>query len=85
MLSFYVKGNLDDTKRFLSSLKIITLAASLGGVESLIESPALMTHSSVPADHRKALGLEDNLVRMSTGIEEVEDLIADLKNGLNAI
>ena len=78
MLSFYIDGDLAQTGKFLSSLQIITLAESLGGVESLIESPALMTHGSVPAEHRKLLGIDDNFVRLSTGIENVEDLIADL-------
>lgn len=79
MMSFYIKGNLQKTNKFLSSLKLITLAESLGGVESLIESPALMTHQSVPRDHRKLLGIDDNFVRFSTGIESVADLIADFK------
>jgi len=79
MLAFYIKGDIKKTNKFLSSLKVVTLAESLGGVESLIESPALMTHGSVPAEKRKELGIDDNFVRLSTGIEEVEDLIADLK------
>ena len=79
MLSFYIKGDLKKTNKFLSSLSVCTLAESLGGVETLIESPALMTHGSVPAEKRKALGIDDNFVRLSTGIEEVEDLINDLK------
>ena len=85
MISFYIKGNLAKTNKFLSSLKVITLAESLGGVESLIESPALMTHGSVPAEHRKMLGIDDNFVRLSTGIEDVDDLINDLKAGLAKI
>jgi len=79
MLGFYIKGNLAKTNKFLSSLKLITLAESLGGVESLIESPALMTHQSVPAEVRKAVGIDDNYCRFSTGIEEVEDIINDIK------
>lgn len=79
MLGFYIKGDIKKTNKFLSSLKLITLAESLGGVESLIESPALMTHGSVPPEVRKALGIDDNYVRLSTGIEEVEDLFEDLK------
>jgi cystathionine gamma-lyase len=85
MISFYIKGNLAKTNKFLSSLNVITLAESLGGVESLIESPALMTHGSVPAEHRKMLGIDDNFVRLSTGIEDVDDLINDLKAGLAKI
>jgi cystathionine gamma-lyase len=79
MVSFYVKGNLAKTNKFLSSLHVMTLAESLGGVETLIESPALMTHGSVPAAHRKVLGIDDNFVRLSTGIENIDDLINDLK------
>jgi cystathionine gamma-lyase len=85
MVSFYVKGNLAKTNQFLSSLKVITLAESLGGVESLIESPALMTHGSVPAEHRKLLGIDDNFVRLSTGIEDIDDLMNDLKQALAKI
>lgn len=79
MLGFYVKGDMKKTSKFLSSLKIITLAESLGGVESLIECPAVMTHGSVPAEHRKMLGIDDNFVRLSTGIEDIEDLLEDIK------
>jgi cystathionine gamma-lyase len=79
MLGFYIKGDLAKTNKFLSSLELITLAESLGGVESLIESPALMTHGSVPVEIRKSVGIDDNYCRFSTGIEEVEDIIADMK------
>jgi cystathionine gamma-lyase len=79
MMAFYIKGDIKKTNKFLSSLKIMTLAESLGGVETLIESPALMTHGSVPQAKRMALGIHDNFVRLSVGVEEVEDLIADLK------
>ena len=82
MLGFYVKGDIHKTNRFLSNLRIITLAESLGGVESLIENPALMTHGSVPPETRKMLGIDDNYVRMSSGIENVEDLMKDLDNAL---
>lgn len=85
MLGFYIKGDLKKTNKFLSVMKVFTLAESLGGVESLIESPALMTHGSVPPAHRKLLGIDDNYVRISTGIEEVEDLVADLKQALAKI
>jgi cystathionine gamma-lyase len=85
MISFYIKGDLNKTNKFLSSLHVITLAESLGGVESLIESPALMTHGSVPAEHRKMLGIDDNFVRLSTGIENIEDLIGDLEKALAKI
>lgn len=79
MISFYIKGDLKTVDRFLSSLKVFTLAESLGGVESLIENPVLMTHGSVPPEHRKLLGIEDNFIRISVGIENIEDLLADFK------
>ena len=82
MLSIYIKGDIKKTNKFLSSLHVFTLAESLGGVESLIESPALMTHGSVPPEHRKMLGIDDNFVRLSVGIEDVDDLIADLDQAL---
>lgn len=78
MLSFYIKGDFYDTKKFLKSLKVFTMAISLGAVESLIESPAHMTHDSVPAEIRKYLGIDDNLCRVSCGLEHSKDLIDDL-------
>ena len=83
MISFYVKGGLDESRRVLEKTKLFTLAESLGGVESLIEHPAIMTHASVPAENRKKLGILDNLIRISVGIEDAKDLIADLKNALS--
>eukprot|EP01041_Mallomonas_annulata_P000928 gene927-1798_t len=83
MITFYVKGNLDATGHFLTRLKVFTLAESLGAVESLIEAPALMTHASVPADKRLELGISDNMVRISVGIEHVDDLLEDLRNALS--
>ena len=82
MISFYVKGGIKHADRFLRNLKVFTLAESLGGVESLAENPALMTHGSVPAAHRKLLGIEDNFIRLSVGIETTEDLVADIKQAL---
>lgn len=79
MISFYVKGDIKMADRFLRAVQVITLAESLGGVESLIENPALMTHGSVPPEHRKLLGIDDNFIRMSVGIEDEADLLADLK------
>ena len=70
---------------FLESVNIFTLAESLGGVESLIEHPAIMTHSSVPAATREKLGISDTLIRVSVGIEDTEDLIGDLTNALDAV
>lgn len=82
MVSFEIKGGLEDARRFLESVKIFTLAESLGGVESLIEHPASMTHSHIPAEIRKKTGISDSLVRLSVGIENVEDLLADLSAAL---
>ena len=71
MMGIYINGDINKTNKFLSSLKLFVLAESLGGVECLIESPALMTHGSVPAEKRKALGIDDNYCRVSIGIENV--------------
>lgn len=79
MISFYVKGTKEDTIKFINGLKLFTLAVSLGGPESLIEMPALMTHANVPEDHRGCLGIKDNFIRMSTGLEHSDDLIEDLE------
>jgi cystathionine gamma-lyase len=85
MLSIDLNGGLDGTRRFLSKLHVITLAESLGGVESLACVPALMTHASIPAEDRHARGITDGLLRLSIGIEDVEDLWNDIQDGLNAI
>ena len=75
-------AGLRGAKRFLERTQLFTLAESLGGVESLIEHPAIMTHASVPAEVRAALGIDDGLVRLSVGIEDADDLIADLRSAL---
>ena len=82
MLSFEIDGNLEQVKSFLSGLELFMVAESLGGVESLIEHPASMTHASLPEDARKALGITDSLLRISVGIENVDDLLEDLDNHL---
>ncbi len=82
MVTIYLKDGLDKARTMLERVKIFALAESLGGVESLIEHPAIMTHASVPAEQRKTLGISDGLVRLSVGIENVEDLIADLDQSL---
>ena len=82
MISAELEGTLDDARRFLERCQLFALAESLGGVESLIEHPALMTHGSVPVDVRAALGISDTLVRLSVGIEDPDDLIADLDAAL---
>jgi cystathionine gamma-lyase len=82
MISAELEGGLAEAKRFLERCRLFALAESLGGVESLIEHPALMTHGSVPSEVRAALGIGDSLVRLSVGIEEADDLIADLAAAL---
>lgn len=85
MVTIVLKTDLAGTKRFLENTHLFALAESLGGVESLINHPALMTHASVPKEQREALGISDSLVRLSVGIEDVRDLIDDLKTALEAI
>ena len=85
MVTFFLKGGLEESKRFLENTKLFSLAESLGGVESLIEHPAIMTHASVPAGQRKKLGIHDNLIRISVGIEDIEDLTEDLSNALRKV
>lgn len=85
MVTAVLKGDLEASRRMLSACRVFTLAESLGGVESLIEHPAIMTHASVPKEQREALGISDGLVRLSVGIESVEDLIADLDAALGKI
>ncbi len=82
MISAEIKGSGDDARRFLERCRLFTLAESLGGVESLISLPALMTHASMPAEARAALGISDRLVRISVGIEDADDLIDDLASAL---
>jgi len=85
MITVVLKGGLKTATTFLERTKIFALAESLGGVESLIEHPAIMTHASVPAEVRKELGIEDGLVRLSVGIESVEDLLEDLNQALSSV
>jgi len=82
MVSAIVKGGEAAALRVLERCQIFTLAESLGGVESLIEHPGIMTHASVPADVRKQIGISDALIRLSVGVEDAEDLIADLEQAL---
>jgi cystathionine gamma-lyase/cystathionine beta-lyase/cystathionine gamma-lyase/homocysteine desulfhydrase len=84
MITFDV-GGVAEAKRMLDSLRVISLAESLGGVESLISHPASMTHASVPEERRRELGIGDGLVRISVGLEDLEDLLADLERGLDAV
>ena len=78
IVTFFLKGGLAEARRFLERLEVFTLAESLGGVESLVDHPASMTHASVPPEARAKLGISDSLVRLSIGIEDVADLVADL-------
>lgn len=83
MVSFdFVSGKKEEAIAFLEKVKIFTLAESLGGVESLANHPALMTHASIPEDKRAAVGITDDLVRLSVGVEDIEDIIEDLRNAL---
>ncbi len=85
MITVILKGGLENSRKFLENCKIFSLAESLGGVESLIEHPAIMTHASIPQKEREKLGISDGLVRLSVGIEDLEDLLEDLKNALHFI
>ncbi len=84
MVSFVLDADLDRAEKFCASTKLFTLAESLGGVESLIELPASMTHASVPREDRVARGIEDGLIRLSIGIEHVDDLLTDLQSAMDA-
>jgi len=82
IVTFFIKGDLADARRFLERCEVFSLAESLGGVESLVDHPAIMTHASVPEEQRANLGISDQLVRLSVGIEAVDDLIEDLDQAL---
>jgi cystathionine gamma-lyase len=82
MVSVCVKGGYEGAKKFCERLELFTLAESLGGVESLVNHPAVMTHASIPPERRAALGIGDNLVRLSVGVESIEDLRADVERAL---
>jgi cystathionine gamma-lyase len=85
MLSFTLKGDLDSARTLVRSMRLFTLAESLGGVESLIELPAAMTHASLPPERRAEIGIADGLVRLSVGIEDGDDLLNDLEAALRLI
>ncbi len=82
MMTFDIQGGLESARRFLKAVKVFACAESLGGVESLIEHPAIMTHASVPKETRERLGISDGLIRLSVGIEDAQDLIDDLSFAL---
>jgi cystathionine gamma-lyase len=85
MLSFEIDGGLREAKTFLEDLRIFSLAESLGGVESLIEHPATMTHASVPREEREKTGITDSLIRVSAGIEDADDLKEDMEQALQKV
>jgi cystathionine gamma-lyase len=85
MVTIVLKTDLAGTRRFLENTHLFSLAESLGGVESLINHPAIMTHGSIPPEMRASLGITDSLVRLSVGVEKVDDLIDDLKTAFAAI
>jgi cystathionine gamma-lyase len=85
MVTVELATDLAGTRRVLERVRLFTLAESLGGTESLIEHPAIMTRASVPAEQRRAIGIGDSLVRLSIGIEDVGDLIADLDQALSVV
>jgi len=83
MITFYINGGLEKARSFLEKVEVFSLAESLGGVESLIEHPGIMTHASVPAEKRAELGISDSLIRLSVGVEDSEDLLKDLDQALS--
>lgn len=86
VFSFYLREkNIEKSTKFLQALEIFMIAESLGGFESLVELPSVMTHASVPEDQRKELGIDDGLVRVSVGLEDAEDLIRDFENAFGVI
>jgi cystathionine gamma-lyase len=85
MITFFLKGGIDESRRFLENVKLFALAESLGGVESLVDHPAIMTHASIPKEVREQLGIHDNLIRLSVGIEDCDDLVADLERAFSKV
>ena len=85
MVSFEIDGTLEETSRFIDALQIPIIAPSLGGPETLVEQPALMSYYELSTEERLAIGIKDNLVRLALGVEDADDLIADLRQALNTI
>ena len=83
MLSIITDGNIDNVREILNKFEVFTLAESLGGVESLVSHPATMTHASIPKEKREELGIKDGLIRLSIGLETIDDILSDLKNALS--
>src|SRR5690554_1747264 len=85
MITFFVKGGIEESRRFLENVRLFALAESLGGVESLVDHPAIMTHASIPKEVREGLGIYDNLIRLSVGVEDGDDLIQDLSTAFEKV
>jgi methionine-gamma-lyase len=85
VITFELKGTIEQAKKFLNNLKMVTLAVSLGGCESLIQHPASMTHAAIPREERLAAGLTDGMIRFAVGTEGIDDIIADIKQGLDLV
>ena len=83
MLSIITDGNIENVREILNKFEVFTLAESLGGVESLVSHPATMTHASIPKEKREELGIKDGLIRLSIGLETIDDILSDLKNALS--
>jgi len=83
MVSVLTDGNIEKVKKILNKFEVFTLAESLGGVESLVSHPATMTHASIPKEKREALGVKDGLIRLSIGLETIDDILSDLNNALS--
>jgi len=84
MVSFRIRGGLEESQRFFTALRLFTLAVSLGGVESLVQLPSFMTHGNIPPTERAILGIGDDLIRLSVGVEEGADLVWDIEQALHA-
>ena len=83
MVSVLTDGNIEKVKKILNKFEVFTLAESLGGVESLVSHPATMTHASIPKEKREALGVKDGLIRLSIGLETIDDILSDLNHALS--
>ena len=83
MVSVLTDGNIEKVKKILNKFEVFTLAESLGGVESLVSHPATMTHASIPKEKREDLGVKDGLIRLSIGLETIDDILSDLNNALS--
>ena len=83
MVSILTDKNIDNIREILKKFEVFTLAESLGGVESLVSHPATMTHASIPKEKREKLGVKDGLIRLSIGLESIDDILSDLKNALS--